>query len=171
MRFTTAAIVLGVVVGLVTGGRLSNLGRRSFNAWPLLAAGIGLQLLPWPLALAASYLCLIAFAVLNLHVPGFGLLTVGLALNAVVVIVNGGMPVHNAVPLGAKHHLEGPGDHLTFLDDRFDIAALGEVLSLGDLVMAVGLVAAMAAVVRRPPQGRHAADGQLADDSGSPRLR
>ncbi|HEV7888930.1 MAG TPA: DUF5317 family protein [Acidimicrobiales bacterium] len=169
MRFTTVALVVGVAIGLCMGGRLAHLGRRSFRAWPLLAAGVALQLVDSSAALAASYLCLVAFALANLRFRGFGLLAVGLGLNAAVVLANGGMPVHaDGVALSGKHHIEGPGDRLTFLDDRIDVPFLGEVLSFGDLVLAVGLVVAVASLAARPPEGRHA---QLADDSGAPRLR
>jgi hypothetical protein len=171
MRFTTVALVVGVAIGLLTGGSLNNLARRPFRWWPVLAAGVVLQLPDWPGALALSYALLVAFALANVRIPGFGLLAVGLALNALVVIANHGMPVHD--PAGAvradrgKHHIETPADRLTPLDDRLD-TPLGEVLSFGDVVLAVGLVTAMASLVRRPPEGRHA---QTADESGVPRLR
>lgn len=169
MRFTTVALVVGLAAGLAGGGRLSNIGRRSFRAWPLLAVGVVLQLLPSAGALTLSYLCLVAFALVNLRVPGMGLLGMGLALNALVVGVNGGMPVHNGDPgLSGKHHAEHSGDTLTFLDDRIPVDPLGEVLSFGDMVLAVGLVVTTTSLVRRPPEGRHA---QLADDSAGPRLR
>jgi hypothetical protein len=169
MRFTTVALVVGVAAGLLTGGRLANLGLRSFRAVPLLAVGAVLQAVDSPLALTVSYACLVLFAAANLHVPGFGLLAVGLLLNAVVVVANGGMPVHGGDPaLTGKHHAEHGGDVLTFLDDRIDVAPLGEVLSLGDVVLAVGLATGMASLVRRPPEGRHA---QLADERAGPRLK
>lgn len=163
------ALLVGVVGGLAAGGRLNNLGRRPFRATPLLVAGVVLQLLNSPSALALSYACLVVFALLNLRIPGFGLLAFGLALNAAVVSANTGMPVHDgSLALSGRHHAEGPGDRLTVLDDRLDVPPLGEILSFGDLVLAFGLATAMASLVRRPPEGRHA---QLADDSGSSRLR
>jgi hypothetical protein len=169
VRFTAVAIVVGLAGGLVAGGSLGNIGRRAFRGSVLLAAGAVLQLLNSPGALALSYACLVAFALLNLRIPGFGLLAVGLALNAAVVIANHGMPVHHgSVALQGKHHAEGPSDRLTPLDDRLDVPPLGEVLSFGDVVLAVGLTTAMASLVRRPPEGRHA---QLADDSATSRLR
>lgn len=169
MRFTTVAMAAGVVAGLMAGGRLSNLGRRAFSALPLLAAGVVLQLLDSAAALTWSYVALLLFALVNLRVPGMGLLAVGLGLNALVVAVNGGMPVHGGDPaLSGKHHVETSADRLTFLDDRFAIPALGEVVSVGDVVLAVGLVVMLTTLVRRPPEGRHA---QLADESAGPRLR
>ena len=169
MRFTLVALVVGVGLGLARGGRLANVGRHSVRATAVLAVGVVLQLLDSPGALALSYLLLIAFAVANLRIPGFGVLAVGLALNAAVVMANGGMPVRHGDPaLSGKHHAEGPDDRLRLLDDRIDVPGLGEVLSFGDLVLAVGLAAAVSSLIRRPPEGRHA---QLADESGTPRER
>lgn len=169
MRFTLVALVIGLAAGRAGGGRLANAGRRAFRAWPLLAAGAVLQLLPSAGGLTLSYVCLVAFAALNLRVPGMGVIAVGLALNALVVWVNGGMPVHGGDPgLSGKHHAEHPGDTLTFLDDRIPVDPLGEVLSFGDMVLAVGLAVTTASLMRRPPEGRHA---QLADESAGPRLR
>jgi hypothetical protein len=175
MRFTLVALALGVALGLVQGGRLANVGRRSFRWLPVLVAGALLQAVDRPVALALSYLLLLAFALGNLRVPALGVLAVGLGLNAAVVIANGAMPVHQAgasqdasQPTAGKHRAERPGDSLTPLDDRIDLPPLGEVLSLGDVVLAVGLCGTAASLVRRPPEGRHA---QLADDSAGPRLR
>jgi hypothetical protein len=171
MRFTLVALALGVALGLVQGGRLANVGRRSFRWLPVLVAGALLQVVDRPGALALSYLLLFAFALANLRVPALGVLAVGLGLNAAVVIANGAMPVHQAgasQPTAGKHRSERPGDRLTVLDDRIDLPPLGEVLSLGDVVLAVGLCGTAASLVRKPPEGRHA---QLADDSAGPRLR
>ena len=70
--------------------------------------------------LYASFAALLAFGVLNIRAPGFVLILIGLALNAVVIVANQGMPVtRNALERsnqsatlseliangGAKHHL------------------------------------------------------------------
>ncbi|MGH9069328.1 MAG: hypothetical protein ACRD0J_17830, partial [Acidimicrobiales bacterium] len=47
------------------------------------------------------------------------------------------------------HHLAGPGDHLVALADVVPLAPLSEVVSAGDLVLAVGL-ASLAAGLTRP---------------------
>ncbi|HZQ29244.1 MAG TPA: DUF5317 family protein [Acidimicrobiales bacterium] len=186
MRFTTVALFTGVAIGLLTGGKLGNLGRRRFRAWPLLAAGAALQFVPAGAALLLSYLCLLAFALANITVVGMGVLTVGLGLNALVVSINGGMPVRRAaldaarlarpgeaVVYSGKRHLEQPGDRLPFLGDIVPVPALREVLSFGDLVMAVGLAAALAWLARNPPDGRHAAEdpAQLAGERAGNRDR
>jgi hypothetical protein len=128
MRFTTVAVAVGLVVGLVTGGRLGNVGWRRLHALPLLAAGAALQLVHSAAGLVLSYLCLGAFALANLPIVGMGVVTIGLALNALVVTVNGGMPVRRGALEAAgvvgpgevavyegKRHLEAPADRLRFL--------------------------------------------------------
>jgi uncharacterized protein YjeT (DUF2065 family) len=181
MRFTTVAVVLGLVIGVLTGGKVGNLGRRRLRAWPLLIGGAALQLAPSAWTLLASYLCLLAFALANIRIVGLGVLTIGLALNALVVSCNGGMPVRPAaveaaglvkpgepVMYAGKHKVETRGTRLRFLGDILPVSPLRQVLSFGDLVMAVGLTTALAWLTRRPPEGRHAED-QLADERAGSR--
>ena len=83
--------------------------------------------------LYASFAALIAFAALNIRAHGFALIMVGLALNAVVIVANKGMPVtQNALERsnqsatladlvangGAKHHLADDGTILLPLGRR-----------------------------------------------------
>ncbi|MGH9067359.1 MAG: DUF5317 family protein, partial [Acidimicrobiales bacterium] len=101
MVFTVLALALGLALGLATGGRLSNLSRRrQVRGWWLLAAGVLAQVLARILgggpALAAtlvSYAAFVGFAGANLVLSGMGLVVVGLGLNALVIAVDGGMPV------------------------------------------------------------------------------
>jgi hypothetical protein len=110
-----------------------------------------------------AYVVLIGFALRNSHVPGTGVLAIGLALNAVVVGVNAGMPVHpqSLVDAGVVHrdqldtaglvghrHLEA-ADHLTILDDRIPLPPARQVLSFGDLIIAVAAGDVVAHVSRR----------------------
>jgi hypothetical protein len=50
--------------------------------------------------------------------------------------------------LGAKRHLEGPDDRLTFLGDVLPLRPLGEVVSVGDVVLAVGVAGLLFRVLR-----------------------
>jgi hypothetical protein len=86
---------------------------------------------------------------------------VGLALNVLVIAVNGGMPVSaaaldvagaSAEGLGAgetaKHHLMGPGDKLTPLGDVIGIPPpVGAVVSVGDLFLYAGVAALVVTVM------------------------
>jgi hypothetical protein len=174
--------VAGLGVGLVRGGRLSNLARRPFRRLWLLAFGAGLQatmgLVSLPrtigyLILLTSYTALAAFALTNLAATGMGLVLVGLLLNLAPIAINRGMPVRSSaivaagladkdevanLDFGGKRHLEGPNDHLRWLGDIIPDWLLHEVMSFGDLVMGVG-IAALACHLLQPPRtgqtGRH----------------
>ncbi|MDQ1445729.1 MAG: hypothetical protein QOI20_2193 [Acidimicrobiaceae bacterium] len=176
MAYAFVAIVFGGLVGLALGGRLRNLGEHRLAAWPLLPAGVVLQLLSGAarnhadVALAlllASYVALGAFAAANARVLGMALVGAGLAANLLVIAVNQGMPVRrqaaidagiarssaelDAINLKTKHHYERPSDDLMFLADVIPVRPLREVLSLGDAVMSVGIAAVVAALLRREP--------------------
>lgn len=141
------AIVLGVGVGLVLGGRPQHLVRLRFR-WPaLIFLALGLQLAIFtdaariPLALIPglylmSSLLAMAWVIRNLSIAGFPCLAVGALSNVLAIAANGGrMPVDRgllaraqgdryvqAVALGrARTHsvLAGPHTNLLWLTDRF----------------------------------------------------
>ena len=167
--FIAVAIVVGVLVGLLRGGRFANLGEATVRLWPLLVLGVVVQgaaaftgdgAVP---VILASYVLLIAFAAANLTRAGMGVVLVGILLNLVVISVNGGMPVrreaivaagittYEEVPeleFGAKRHLEDDDDRLTFLGDIVPVPFAEEVLSFGDLAMAVGVAAVLVNLLR-----------------------
>ena len=167
--FIAVAIVVGVLIGLVRGGRFGNLGEAAFRLWPLLVLGVVVQgaaaftgegAVP---VILLSYALLIAFCAANLTHAGMGVVLVGIVLNLVVIAVNGGMPVrqdaivaagiasHEEVrdlEFGAKRHLETDEDRLTFLADIVPVPVAEEVLSFGDLAMAVGVSAVLANLLR-----------------------
>ena len=165
---TAAAVVAGLVLGAVRGGRWRHVAEHRLLGWPLLVAGIGLQLATGPLGgdwgvacLLVSYLLLVMFAVLNLARTGMPVVLAGLALNAAVIGVNGGMPVRRSavvaaagglagVHLSGKHHLAGPADHLVFLGDVIPVRPFHEVVAAGDIGLAVGLVIVLAALLQPP---------------------
>lgn len=172
MRFTLLAVATGLGIGLLAGGRLAHLGSRDLRRWPLLVAGLAAQLASAPLsgdasfaALLASYGLLVAFAVANVVLVGMWLVATGIAMNLVVIAVNGGMPVRESalrsagavgpglpveVDTESKHHLEGPSDRLVVLGDIIPVEPLGEVVSFGDVVMAVGVADVVVNLLRRP---------------------
>src|SRR5436305_7030030 len=173
MRFTAIAVAAGLVVGVMLGGRLRHLGERPFRLWPFLVVGIILQLpLLDPLGfggLLASYACLLIFALANVHLVGMALVAVGIILNAAVITANAGMPVHRGAVIDAriassaeldslktdrKHHLQKKSDRLTPLADIIPVRPLHEVISFGDVVMAVGVADVLVHLLRRPKAKR-----------------
>jgi hypothetical protein len=163
MSFTVAALVVGVALGFATGGRASNINRRTLELVWLLAVSVALQALAEILDLSdslglsmvlVSYVGLAAFAVANIRLVGMPVVLVGLLCNLTVITVNGGMPVsedailasRTAAPdelasldFGAKRHLEEDDDLITFLGDVVPVRATREVLSFGDLILAFGI--------------------------------
>lgn len=176
MLFTAVAVAVGIAVGLLTGGRLHHLGERTFHAVPLLVGGVALQLLSGVLTdisvalVLLSYVLLLAFCAMNLRLVGMGIVLVGLALNSLVIGVNGGMPVRRSAVVAAgiagyddipeirlkgKRHFEDDDDRLMFLADIIPIPGLQEVLSIGDVVMSVGVANVLAHLLRPPRTPRH----------------
>ena len=182
MGFTAIAVVFGLVIGIVTGGRLVHLGEHRFRLWPLLVAGVVLQL---PVldrlgfgGLLLSYAFLLGFAVANLRYVGMALVMIGITLNVVTIALNRGMPVRrdaivqagmyprsavDDLHLDRKHHLERPGDRVMFLSDivPLPVPELRSVLSMGDLVMSIG-VADILVHLLRPARRRRKAHAHSA---------
>jgi hypothetical protein len=174
MAYAVVAIVLGAAAGILAGGRLGNLGEHRLSAWPLLPAGVVLQVASnFPkgtvalVLLLASYAALAAFAAANVKLFGMALVVVGVVCNLVVIAVNHGMPVRQSavitagiaaddadlrhIHLQAKHHYERPSDRLLALADILPVAPLREVLSVGDVVMSLGIAMVMASLLRKEP--------------------
>jgi hypothetical protein len=161
VSYVVVAVVVGIVIGYLTGGRLTAMGEADLR-WPAaLYLGIGIQVASLFLdgalgtgAVVVSYLVLMLFAARNVAFAGMGIVLVGVALNALVIGVNSGMPVRgdaivasgyttrdalDEIRFDDKRHLERDDDRLTFLGDIIPIPGVGEVLSFGDLVMSVGV--------------------------------
>lgn len=164
MGYTLVAVALGLVAGFVGGGRPANAAGHTLRWWPALALGVIAQWVPelagvevrvaFP-AVLASYAALGVFALANLRLVGMSVVSVGLALNVVVIAANGGMPVRPSavvaagiaddpaevatLDLGAKRHLEQGDDRLMVIADIIPVPVLREVLSFGDLVLAAGV--------------------------------
>ncbi len=167
-------LVLAAVVGLARGGKLSNLADASITAWWLLPIGLAMQvaanLLPRPdegvnalavTLLLGSYVPLLVVVVLNRRSPGMWLAAVGILMNFSVIAANQGMPVSveaavlagaetTNLDLDAKHRILDGDSLLPFLADVIPLGALRQVVSLGDVFLAVGLGQFLEAEMRRP---------------------
>lgn len=181
MLLTGFAVLVGLAVGLALPARRHHRSRPHLR-WPiLLASGVVLQVVAagtsgWvsTAGILLAYGSLIAFALGNLQVPGTGVLAIGLGMNALVIGVNGSMPVHpqglvaagvvrsdeiTRVSLQGHRRLETGSDRLSFLDDRIPVPATAQVVSFGDLVLAIAAADIVANLARRRRQwpGSHAA--------------
>lgn len=158
--FILVAVVAGLALGLLRGGSLSGLGETSLRLRSLLVLGIVAQAASAFVSrgavalLLVSYALLLAFGMANLGHTGMGVVCIGIGLNFVVIAANDGMPVRaeaieaagiadrqdaESLDFGTKRHLETDDDRLTFLGDILPLRPASEVLSFGDLVLAVGV--------------------------------
>ena len=163
MLLTAAAVLIGLGIGLALPPRTTRFARPRIRLLPLLVVGVAGQLVAnrmtghgaTVLGLVAVSL-LVGFALANLHLTGMGVMAIGLGLNLLVMMMNGGMPVSARaleaadVPAGelqGARHVEGANDELTVLGDI--IPAGGLVVSYGDLIIAVATADVIAHLVRR----------------------
>lgn len=174
---TLIAIGAGALLGLISGPLLNWRRQAARLAvlrhWWVLAAGVVLSFVLGGVfhgavsagCVTAGYVALIAFCWLNRGLVGLGVIAGGLLLNALVVTANGGMPVHPAAiratsgsayagavapavnPIEGRHHLETGADALTLLDDRVPAPSFHQVLSVGDIVLLVGIGEMVMAVI------------------------
>jgi hypothetical protein len=183
MQLILIVLVVAVAIGLVARGSLRPFEDLTVHLWGLALLGLALQAVPLPSSasrttvttvLVASYVLLIACLLANRRLPGVTVMLVGLTLNLVVVGLNGGMPVSgDAVRLAGgspgdvpvagtgaeKHHLMSDDDVLRPLGDVIPgPPPLGDVLSIGDLLLYGGLAYFVVMVMlgrsgenRRPP--------------------
>jgi Family of unknown function (DUF5317) len=165
----TIAIVGGfaLVVVLVTRGSFSRLFQLPIKSiWMVLVAltiqillafvdipadrlddlGFGLVM--------ASYAFLLAFCFVNLRISMMWVIGLGIALNALVIGLNQGMPtadnevttrpgrtIEEPIERTARHRPEGDDDLLPFLGDRLRVPEpVDEVISIGDVVIGLGII-------------------------------
>ncbi len=175
------SVLLALVLGVLLGGSPAALGELGIRRLWLAYAAIALQvaafpsgILPWttPDGLArglwlASYALLIAMILQNRHIRGIAIVGAGLACNLVAIVANGGlMPVTENALRGAglsyderNNSISLANPHLALLVDRFavpDWLPLGNVFSIGDVLIGVGIVVVIV-IAMKPRYLRRAA--------------
>jgi hypothetical protein len=161
-----ATLAVAIVVVIVTRGRFRELVRIQIRAPWLLLGGLAIQaaleFVDFPKdqiettgygLLMASYALTLAFCLVNIRIRGFALIALGIALNALVIGLNQGMPtkalredahgrrVEKPIEQTVKHRPEQDDDLLPFLGDQIVLPSpLDTVVSAGDLTMMVGIV-------------------------------
>ena len=193
MRLAGFAVALGLVAGLVGGGSLRHLRKFELRVPWLGGLWVAGSLVATQLHGTVAVVVLFAatmagagLAVMNsLQWPGFAAVGVGLALNALVLGLNGGLPYDPAAAQSAGLVASGPvllktdgltrpfrdGDQLLLLARRIPFAPLRAVTSVGDLMLAVGLGLAMfsATIDRgkaRPHRAQHGVAGLAMTKAG-----
>jgi hypothetical protein len=160
------AVIIGLVAGLISGGKFAALGSTHIRLWPVALIGLFAQLLlfgsplaavvgPWgPSLYVLSTVLVLMALVYNLRQPGFWLIILGALANFTVIVLNGGqMPASPeawqaltgvaAVPTTdfSNSALSGPSTVLAFLGDNFVLPRpfpLANVFSIGDVLIGVG---------------------------------
>jgi len=160
-------VVLAALVVLITFGSFGQLSRIPVKSVWLLLAGLAIQIgitfsgLPKDLydsvgfgVIMFSYVLILAFCFVNIGIRGIGLITIGVAMNALVIGLNQGMPtrdqpvttasgrhIRKPIEPDVKHRAERSSDLLPFLSDIIWLPAPfeDEAISFGDLILAVGI--------------------------------
>ena len=181
MWLPVAALMVGVALGLLSGGTLSTLRSTPVRAWPLAGVALAFAVLPWigdhnqtTTLVIIGYGLLIVFALRNLHLVGMAIIAVGLSTNLLVMLANQAMPVSGKAAvsagiatdaalgrtdLGPGRRLEHPDDHLRALGAIVPVDALGVVITFGDLIALAGLINVGGRLVR--PRVRSRAHSNL----------
>ncbi len=179
MVLALVILVGAVILARITGGRLAAFTELRVRGLRYVVIAIAGQAIGAVLAattqsgtyylagLALSAAGALAFCLLNFALPGVPLVTLGLAANALVVGLNGAMPVsifaasRAGVSIGTiaegndpRHTIAGYGSTWRTLGDVIPVPlpVVPEVASPGDVLVAAGLGELAIAVMRRRPQ-------------------
>ncbi len=170
--FIVYAVLAGVVVGFLLGGRLENLGHLRIRGWPIAFAALAIQLVLFtdagsslvgaaaPAIYLGSTAAVLAVVVWNIRIPGLALVALGAASNLLAIIANGGVMPADPGAMASLGEEVGPGYSnsaivadpvLRPLTDIFAMPAwmpLANVFSIGDVLIGIGIAIAIAAGMR-----------------------
>ena len=170
--FILYAVLIGLVLGFALGGRLSGLAAVDFR-WPWLAiGGFLVQLVLFadavregvgdlgPALYVTSTAAVLIAVIRNIRIPGMALVAIGAASNFVAIVTNGGyMPASEAAFTALGGGLDAGYTNSAIVADPAlepltDVYALpawlpfANVFSIGDVLIALGVVAVIAAAMR-----------------------
>ncbi len=172
--FVLYALVAGVVIGFLTGGRLERLDGLGLRWVPLALLGLGIQLVLFigPIGDAVggfgstiyvvSTGAVLVFVLRNIHLTGLPIVAVGATLNLAAIIANGGVMPTTAAAMtaagldptdGFSNSAIVASPALAPLTDVLALPSwlpLANVFSIGDLLIGLGVAVAIAAAMHRP---------------------
>jgi chromate transport protein ChrA len=174
--FMVGTIVLSVLVVVLTRGSFERLSRIRLRAlWLLLVAlvaQIALEFVDIPeerlddlgyALLLGTYVLILVFCLINRRLAGMAIVTLGIALNVLVIALNQGMPTKDdvvernerevRVPIErtVKHRPEEPDDQLPFLGDVLSVPGIpNQQFSIGDVIIGIGVADICFEASRRP---------------------
>jgi hypothetical protein len=179
--FVLYAVVAGLLIGLLIGGRLTGLGRLEFEWAPLIVLGMAIQVALFSEPVAAgigsagppiyvgSSLLVLAAVLRNWSIAGLPIVALGAASNLAAIIANGGYMPASAAALAAQGR-DAPSVYsnssyvaepaLAPLTDIFAMPTwipLANVFSIGDVLIAVGIAVAIVVAMRSGPRSENTA--------------
>jgi hypothetical protein len=174
--FLLPSLLAGILLALALGGSPQRLAAVRFRAAPLVLVALALQAVLFSrfgdavsggvadLLHVVSYGLLAVFGALNVRLRGLAPLLLGMLLNAVAILANGGtMPVSRSaaesvgLESGENANVSVGSAPLDFLGDVFATPAalpLANVFSIGDMLIAVGAIAFVILNSLAPPKQR-----------------
>ena len=171
--FLLYAVAIGLVAGLLLGGRLAGLGTLQLRWSALALAGLLFQVVLFTDAVAArvgdlgpalyvgSTVAVLAAILRNVRIPGMVLVAAGALCNLAAILANGGYMPAGASALAALGKAEPtlysnssvvPDPALWFLTDIFALPRGlpgANVFSVGDVLIGLGIVVVMVVAMRR----------------------
>lgn len=172
--FILYAIVLGVVIGLATRGRIAGIATIELR-WPgAILAGLLIQIVLFsdpvaaevgdlgPVLYVASTMLVLAAVVRNWRLPGMVVVIAGAACNLAAIVANGGyMPagrdaldaLNKHMPAGYSNSSVVPDAALWPLTDIFALPVWlpwANIFSVGDMLIGVGVALTIVLAMRRP---------------------
>lgn len=176
------AIGIGAAIGLYRGGRISALTRAHLRQPEFLVIALVCSVIvdvtdagPTVAIAVVGLLAGAFFGLVNAHLTGMIVLTIGIVSNLLPLMLNGAMPVRPEalaeagmvtseelprVSLTGARVIADDSTRLEFLGDTFPIQWTGQVVSIGDLIMMVGLANVVTHLLlkkrrRRVPSSAH----------------
>lgn len=172
--FILYAIPVGILVGLLLGGRLSGLSTIRFRwAWVIML-GLAIQLVLFsdfvterigaagvPIYVLSTLAVAVAVAA-NVRITGIPIVLVGALSNLAAIVANGGYMPTSAAALTALGHTftsaysnssSDPNPALPWLTDIFAMPRWlpqANVFSIGDVLIDLGMVVVIVAAMRSP---------------------
>jgi hypothetical protein len=171
--FLLPVVVIGVLAGFLLGGRLGRLADVRLRSPWLFYLAIAMQMLafpslvmPWHAAegiatalSVGSYVCLVSVFLLNVRLRGLAIAGGGMLLNLAAIVTNGGhMPALPSAMRDAglmftgvhNNSIADASPNLAWFVDRWAAPSwvpLGNVFSVGDVLIAIGVVVTLAAAM------------------------
>ena len=171
--FILYAIAAGLAIGSLTGGRVAHLAQVRFGWAPLVVLGFLAQVILFtdvvaagvggagPVLYVASTIAVGVAVLRNLDLPGIPLVALGAASNLAAIVSNGGyMPaapsaivsVGRSAPVIYSNSTVVARPVLEPLTDQFALPRwlpLANVFSVGDVLIALGVLVLIVVVMRR----------------------